>query len=228
MNPSEARVVQEFRELFEREWYTNHGPLGRAFESRIEQLVSVNNAICVANHGIALTMALEVLSPHKRTTVRGILHPDLVCALEWSKANGDFADPDRNLIVVTGEDVLTLASTALEDDLGMTASWIVDATQSRDVAIIRILRQILSLNIEKRVQPILSVLSFQRGCVIEAQGAACILVQDDNVAEELRNLRSSYGVRSPTQVRRTANGRMSEAQAVFGLLSSEKYMKELE
>jgi hypothetical protein len=50
---------------------------------------------------------------------------------------------------------------------------------------------------------------------IDAQGTAMILLGDGAQAEVLRNIRSSYGVRTPMTVTKTANGRLSEAQALF-------------
>jgi hypothetical protein len=50
-------------------------------------------------------------------------------------------------------------------------------------------------------------------------GAACILTDDDTNAARLRNIRSSYGAGPPPlPVARTANGRLSEAQAAMALL----------
>ncbi|NJM31656.1 MAG: hypothetical protein HC848_00610 [Limnobacter sp.] len=63
------------------------------------------------------------------------------------------------------------------------------------------------------------VLSFAHGQAVQAQGAACILCPCDALAEKLRNIRSSYGMRKAVPVVKTANGRMSEAQAAFGLLA---------
>ncbi|MDX1668823.1 MAG: DegT/DnrJ/EryC1/StrS family aminotransferase [Limnobacter sp.] len=67
--------------------------------------------------------------------------------------------------------------------------------------------------------PWLAVFSFENHHEVNAQGAACIATQCDHTAELLRNIRSSYGVRKPCEVVKTANGRMSEAQAAFGVVS---------
>ena len=53
-------------------------------------------------------------------------------------------------------------------------------------------------------------------------GSACILTSDDQLAARLRNIRSSYGAGPPVAVVRTANGRLSEAQAAMALLSLQR------
>jgi dTDP-4-amino-4,6-dideoxygalactose transaminase len=65
----------------------------------------------------------------------------------------------------------------------------------------------------------LEVFSFHATKVLSAAEGGCISTDDDELAARLRNIRSSYGAGHSVHVRRTANGRMSEAQAAIALLS---------
>jgi dTDP-4-amino-4,6-dideoxygalactose transaminase len=51
------------------------------------------------------------------------------------------------------------------------------------------------------------------GEVVELKSGACVLTDDEEVAEKLRNMRSSYGRRKQVDIPLSANGRFSEAQA---------------
>ncbi|MBV9523972.1 MAG: DegT/DnrJ/EryC1/StrS family aminotransferase, partial [Alphaproteobacteria bacterium] len=67
------------------------------------------------------------------------------------------------------------------------------------------------------------VFSFGRDKIVTATEGGCITTGDDDLAARLRNIRSSYGAGRPVSVVRTANGRMSEAQAALALLSLDDY-----
>jgi dTDP-4-amino-4,6-dideoxygalactose transaminase len=74
----------------------------------------------------------------------------------------------------------------------------------------------------------LEVFSFHATKVLSATEGGCVCTIDGGLAARLRNIRSSYGAGVPVHVRRTANGRMSEAQAAIALLSLQEFPAVLE
>jgi dTDP-4-amino-4,6-dideoxygalactose transaminase len=74
----------------------------------------------------------------------------------------------------------------------------------------------------------LEVFSFHATKVLSAAEGGCVCTNDDELAARLRNIRSSYGAGQPVHVSRTANGRMSEAQAAIALLSLDNFAQILE
>jgi dTDP-4-amino-4,6-dideoxygalactose transaminase len=67
------------------------------------------------------------------------------------------------------------------------------------------------------------VFSFHATKILSATEGGCVCTNDDDLAARLRNIRSSYGAGKPVNVVKTANGRMSEAQAAIALLSLEDF-----
>ena len=57
--------------------------------------------------------------------------------------------------------------------------------------------------------------------ILNGLGGACISTNDELLADRIRCMRSSGGVRKQVPVSKTVNGRMSEAQAAYGLMSLE-------
>ena len=67
------------------------------------------------------------------------------------------------------------------------------------------------------------VFSFHATKILGTGEGACISTNDDDLADRLRNMRSSYDIRNRVTVPVTTNGRFSEAQAVLCLLSLDEY-----
>lgn len=222
-NAKWSKVESAFRDLFEREWYTNHGPLAQKFEKDLQDYLSIENAVCVTNSGIALTMALEVLQINGSIKVYGEESLNLSSGLYWSGIHGATQNKRVASVLVSeldGKDIVA----AIEESTKNNCPLILDLTQHSEADSLEKVSNFFT-NIEISCSnPVLAVLSFDKGHAIEAQGAACIATNDMMIAERLRNIRSSYGVRQKMPVVKTANGRMSEAQAVFGLVSIEGLM----
>lgn len=211
-----------FRALFERQWYTNHGPLAQQFEQRLAAHCSAAHAVCATNAAIALTMAFEALKPKGHVMVIGPSNPLVVDALRWA---GWVVQSSPHPLANTG---LVVCSSTRSADLAqaqvlaftLRCPWVLDCTADENPSSLHIATQWMLASQGKGVHnPRVAVFSMHRGHAIEAQGAGCILTHEDALAESLRNIRSSYGTRSTVAVCKTANGRMSEAQAAFGLLS---------
>jgi hypothetical protein len=87
--PDWARYEAALADIFERQYYTNHGPLARRLEQALAAQLGVRHAVCVTNDTIAMLMAVEALGPPA-----GILVPaDLGWAalqglLRWPKPAG--------------------------------------------------------------------------------------------------------------------------------------------
>ena len=221
-----TEVEHSFRELFAREWYTNHGPLAKAFELALSKQLGTEHAVCVVNPAIALTMALEVLQLKGPVAVLGKETRHTRSALHWSQAS--VLEPQTLTAYPTPSAHQTPAAvlcngtaplgTARELAKECAIPLVLDCTaiHARD------LQPLCKIGIPTQCD--LLVLSFDRGQAIEAQGAACIATSNAELAEALRNIRSSYGTRATVSVVKTANGRMSEAQAALGLINLERWV----
>jgi dTDP-4-amino-4,6-dideoxygalactose transaminase len=67
------------------------------------------------------------------------------------------------------------------------------------------------------------VFSFHATKILSSAEGGCVTTDDDDLAERLRNIRSSYGAPRHVAVRGTLNGRFSEAQAALLLHSLDDF-----
>jgi len=59
--PSVARFEDAIAGIFERQYYTEYGPLNRQLEDALQAALNVEHAICVATDSIALLMTTDAL-----------------------------------------------------------------------------------------------------------------------------------------------------------------------
>lgn len=233
--PSRERYEAAMRGIFERRYYTNQGPLTRAFEERLQALLDVKHAVCVTNTTIGMMMACEALEIRARAVVPAVANTTLMQALRWCRVEPVFAEADA----AHGQ----LNIDALAASIGRCGpvSAIIGANLWGDAcdapALVALARELAlpvmfdsshGFGCTVSGRPIggfadLEVLSFDAADMVNAAGGACVTTNDDGLAARLRNIRSSYGAGRSVAVVKTSNGRMSEAQAALGLLSLEDY-----
>lgn len=189
MNDRWEQIEKAFTDLFERQWYTNQGPLTRQLETELQTLFSVRNALCVVNPAIGLAMALE--------TTKKDSEP---CLLDAAAQGVGVNELSKSL-----QQALAMNTPLLIDCAGLNAE--------------ELGKLMTALPRQPEHGRWIALLPMDRGSCMDAQGGACLATEDDELAERLRNIRSSYGVRHTVPVNKTANGRMSEAQAAFGLIA---------
>lgn len=223
-----TKVEQSFRDLFAREWYTNHGPLAKAFELALSTQLGTGHAVCVVNPAIALTMALEVLQLKGPMAVLGQETRHTRSALHWSQATvlepqtlTAYPAPSTHQ---TPAAVLCNGTAPLNTARELTKKFAIPLVLDCTAIDARDFQPLCKDGMLRQCD--LLVLSFDRGQAIEAQGAACIATSNAELAEALRNIRSSYGTRTTVSVVKTANGRMSEAQAALGLINLEQWIND--
>ena len=227
--PSWDRYEAAMRDIFERRYYTNQGPLARRFEERLQDFLVVRHAVCVTNVTIGLMMAIEALGVHGRVLVPGVCNTAALHALAWCGAEPAFCDVDP----VSGHLSVAGAQAAHDDQVkallganlwgdASAAPMLTAFAAARGMPVLFDSAHSLGCEIAgRRVGTFgqIEVLGFGEGDILNAAGAACVTTDDDELAARLRNIRSSYGAGRPVPVVKTSNGRMSEAQAALGLLS---------
>jgi dTDP-4-amino-4,6-dideoxygalactose transaminase len=220
-----------FRELFARQYYTNQGPLTDRFEAMLSERLNVRHALCVTNATIGLSMVADALNIVGRVILPSFTFVASAQAMIWSNLRPIFCDVDPKTHHMDIEQLDTLLAEGAEAVLAVNL-W----GDSYNMAEIEKLAQRYSVPLifdsahgfgcSMGGRPlggfgIAEVFSFHATKVMSTCEGGCITTNDDTLAEKLRNIRSSYGVRSHIPVRRSSNGRMSEAQAAIGLLNLE-------
>ncbi len=227
--PSWQRYEEALRGIFEREWYTNHGPLAREAEARLAEVLGVRHAVCTTNATIGLTIAATALELSGRIITPAFSFVATAQALTWSGLEPVFCDVSlttHHMTVETATAVLDESVTAIHpvniwggtckpadfERFGAQNSLVVyfDSAQAFGC---RVGDRMVGTFGE------LEVFSFHATKILGTAEGGCIATQNDDLAERLRNIRSSYGTRAKVPVSVTTNGRFSEAQAALCLLS---------
>ncbi len=218
-----------FRSIFDRQYYTNQGPLVNLLEERLSTRLQVRHAICVTNATIGLSMVAEALEVGARVIIPAFTFIATAQSLLWTGRMPVFCDVDpqtHHLDIAHLEQLLEEGADAiLAVNLwggACRVHEIESLAQRYGVPLYFDSAQAFGSTVGGRTIGSFGkaeVFSFHATKMMNTTEGGCITTNEDDVAERLRNIRSSYGVRTVVHVDRTANGRMSEAQAAIGLLS---------
>lgn len=235
--PDEDDLVEAFRGVFERRYFTNNGPLLRAFDQALAERLGVRNAVCVVNGAVALMAALQVLLARKfgprhrsrpvEVIVPSFAFPAAVQAISWAGAEPVFCDVDRQTHAIDAAIVEPLIGEHTAGILGVHA-WgpPADVHALERLAETRGLFLLFdaadAMGCEQGGRPIggfgdAEVFSLHASKIVQALEGGVITTDDDELAAQLRKLRAFHPSEAQTPLR--MNAKMSEAQAAVGLLS---------
>lgn len=232
--PEWGEYEARMRGIVERGWYTNHGPLAELAEERLSEFYGVRNAIVFTNATVgimALAVALGLRGP---VIVPSFTFAATAQALTWAGLDVVFCDVDESTHQVTDETVSACLDSCRErarpDAVLAVNLW----GGACDVDGLEALcyREGLHLVFDsahasgtvlggRRLggRGKAEVFSFHATKILSATEGGAVCTDDDELAERLRNVRSSYGTRRAVPVPTTLNGRFSEAQAAILLHS---------
>ena len=205
-----AATEAALNDMLARRWYTNHGPVAQALERQLATTYRAQHAIVATNPTIALVMLLDASGLTGRVLLASAAPRRCWQAIRWAGLQPCGCD------VFPGSPGLSAATVA--PLLGPGVSAILLSGSDDDGGIAMVAHEqgvpVLRDGAGGRFGPEV----IRLGACGEAAGIACILTDDDAMAARLRNIRSSYGAGPPIPVLRTANGRVSEAQAAMAML----------
>jgi dTDP-4-amino-4,6-dideoxygalactose transaminase len=227
--PDWSEFETAMRGIFDRRYYTNHGPILQQLEEALSDFLQVRHAICVTNATIGLLMAADALGLSGSVIVPSHTFVATSQSLLWNGLRPLFCDVDP----VTQQIDPDLASQLIGKDV----SAILGVHLWGGACDVHRLQELCDNNGLKLYfdsahafgcsvvgRPIggfgqLEVFSFHSTKVMSSTEGGCVTTNDDKIATRLRNIRSSYGARTATAVPKTSNGRMSELQAAMALIS---------
>lgn len=224
-------------EVYQNQYYTNHGPLAKLFENRLEAMLNVGNALVVSNETIALLMVIVGLELKGSIIIPPNINSKFLEALSYAGLAPIYCDVDPQTLQMSASE---LSRVIRPDTCGIMAvdMWgdryndeiisfadtngiktIFDSTNSFGA-------KQASSSVNDRASVML--FSFGEGSIVSTRVGGCIATDDDVLAEKLRNIRSSYGVENIVKVPVTVNGRFSELQAGIGLWALNHLAQHLE
>jgi dTDP-4-amino-4,6-dideoxygalactose transaminase len=223
----------EFRAIFERRFYTNHGPLVAEFERRLADRLGVAHVICMTNGTVALMVGAaaagltgDVITPAFTfpATVQALsfagLNPVLAdVSPEWHSMTPDtaraaMADPSAPVAAIAP--VRMWGRSTIEDDEGFAA-----LANELDAALMFDAAHALGAGEGNRLAGgggLFEVFSFHATKVLNCAEGGCLTTNDDAFAAAARTAANFHDRPDDVDVRLRINAKMSEAQAAMGLL----------
>lgn len=231
--PSWERYEAAFRGIFERQYYTNQGPLTQQLEEKLQQFLGVKHAICVSNATIGLMMVPDAMGLAGKVVLPSFTFAASAQSLSWAGLQPVFCDvnPDTHQIdidqigALIGKDVSAIMGVNLWGG-ACNPQALTKLAEANGVQLYFDSAHAFGCTVDG--VPIgnfgrAEVFSFHATKILSATEGGCICTNDDDLAARLRNIRSSYGAGKSVNVVKTANGRMSEAQAAVALMSLDDF-----
>ena len=237
--PEWSAYEAAMRGIFERQYYTNQGPLTQQLEQVLQERLGVRHAICVTNATIGLLMAADALGLRGKVITPAFSFIATSQSLTWAGLEPLFCDvdplthqldPARVEELLKDNDVSAILAVNVWGDV-CAHDRLLQLAERRGVPLYYDSAHAFGCAVQGRSVGNfgdLEVFSFHATKVLSAAEGGCVCTNDDELAARLRNIRSSYGAGHPVHVSRTANGRMSEAQAAIALLSLDNFAQTLE
>jgi dTDP-4-amino-4,6-dideoxygalactose transaminase len=232
--PKWENFESAIRDIFVRRYYTNHGPLAQELEDRLAKFFNVRHVVTMTNGTIALMIAAKALNLTGKIIVPAFTFAATVQSLTWAGIDPLFCDVDPQTHILTPELVAPLLDDQEVSAILPVHLWgnlcntedLEELARRKGIPVYYDAAHAFGCTRNGRkagCHGALEIFSFHATKVFNTTEGGCVCTNDDDIAERLRNLRSSYGRRISVDIPVHANGRFSEAQAVMGLLCLEEY-----
>lgn len=235
--PPFAMMREALEGIFERDFYTNHGPLERQLDAALAERLDVVHAISMVNGTVALTLLLQALDLKKvGVIVPAFTFPATVQAIHWAGLRPIFCDVDRETHNLTADLVAKRLSEVDAADVGAilgTHVWgrVCDPLGLEEVARERGLRLVFdaahAIGCASAGRTVgnfgdAEMFSFHATKVLSGLEGGCIATNDDVLAERLRTMRSFHDRPGAPRDLLRFNAKISEAQAAMLLLGLDR------
>jgi dTDP-4-amino-4,6-dideoxygalactose transaminase len=231
--PSWDRYRQAFQGIFERQYYTEYGPLNQQLEQKLQQLLGVKHAICVTNETVALMMAADAIGLSGGVIVPRYAPAASTQSLAWAGVEPVYCDIDPDTHQMCVERVRSRISKNIGAIMGVhlwggacDTKALAQIAAAHGIQLYFDAAQAFGCTVDGvhignfgRCE----VFSFHQANILNATEGGCICTNDDELAARLRTMRSSSGAGEIVPVIKTVNGRMSEAQAAIALMNLDDF-----
>jgi dTDP-4-amino-4,6-dideoxygalactose transaminase len=233
--PDWERYEETFRDIFEREYYNNNGPLLTLLENKLQQYLGVKHVICTSNATMGLMIAAQALELSGKVILPAHTFIASAQSLKWAGLEPVFCDVDSNTHHIDVSKIEALI------DENVSAIMAVNLWGgASEVSALEALANKHSIKLyfdsaqafgcwikDKAIGNFgdLEVFSFHATKILSAGEGGCICTNNDGLAARIKSIRPSYGASTSVNIIKVANARMSEAQAAIALLSFDDFEK---
>ena len=226
-----SKVEYLIDDIFNRQYYTNHGPLGVKLENSLESFYSKNDSIlAMANFDISLLISLLSLNldHSKKVLLPSLVDKSIINCLRFMKLNYEIEEvnTETGLLNFSKNKYENISLLLVFNSLGLSKpkSEVFKIAKKSNVPVIFISKHsfgVFEEFIENDLPTFIEIFDFSSLSILNGGVVAGVRTNDKGLAEKLRNIRSSYGARKKVEIPFTGNGRMSEVQSGLILLSLE-------
>lgn len=211
--------AQAFEGIFERQYYTENGPLVRQLEARLSQHTQAKHVVSVMNEFVAYLVLLDSLPRGGEVLVPLKSPVGLQQALGWlpQLTPVGYDHP---------KDVTALLTPMTCAVVGASGQW--PQTAASDIQTQLHATDRIPLILDCSHDPLrplahcdVHICSMHASYPLGAMEGAYVALSDDDWADSMRTMRSSSGAPRTMSVKKTVNGRLSEAHAALALLQLE-------
>lgn len=231
--PSWDDFERMFAGIFERGYYTNHGPLVAELEASVARHLGVRHAICVTNGTLALMIAARALELSGEVIVPAFTFPGTAQALTWAGLEPVFADVNPASHTLTAETVAPRIGPRTTAVLGVhlwgracDPDGLEELCSRHGLALFFDAAHAFGCSYRGRMIGHLGrveAFSFHATKIISGTEGGCLTTDDNEVAQRLRTIRNFHQSATDRPVGLRINGKMSEAQAAMALLSLARF-----
>ena len=228
---SEEAMLGRIREIVERRWFTNYGPMVQEFEDRLRQMLGVRHCIPICNATVALEIAIRAAELKGEVIVPSFTFVATAHALQWQEITPVFCDVaagSHNLDPEQAERLITPRTTGIIAvhvwGKACAHAELADLARQRGLKLMYDASHAFGCSLGGT--PIgnfglCEVFSFHATKFLNSFEGGAIATNDDELARKIR-LMKNFGFSGVDQVTFLGtNGKMSEISAAMGITGLE-------
>jgi dTDP-4-amino-4,6-dideoxygalactose transaminase len=216
-------------EIWERNWFTNDGPVVREFESEVARQCGVAHCVAVCNATVGLEIAMRALDLRGEIVMPAYTFVATAHAARWQGIQPVFVDVDRRTHTVAPEAVEAAITPRTTGILGVhlwgrpaPTTALTDIANRHGLKLLFDAAHAFRCGFEDRMVGSFGdaeVVSFHATKFVNAFEGGAILTRDDDLARRMRLMRNFGFAGLDNVVHLGTNGKMSEVSAAMGLTS---------
>lgn len=234
--PAIEKYTKYLEGIWERRWFTNHGPLVLEFEEGLRKMLGVKHLFFVTNGTIALQIAIKALNLKGNVITSPFSYVATTSSLVWEGCSPEFVDIDPKSFNLSP---VLLEKKCKEQNISAIMAVHVyanpcDVKEIDRIAKFNNLKVIYdaahAFNVKLEGQSILnfgdiSTLSFHSTKVFHTIEGGAIITNDDSLAHKISFLRNFGHNGKEAFWGLGVNGKCSEFQAAMGLCMLDDYFQ---
>jgi dTDP-4-amino-4,6-dideoxygalactose transaminase len=228
---SEDALLGRIKQVLERRWFTNYGPMVQEFEARLKQMLGVRHCIPMCNATVALEIAIRAAELKGEVIVPSFTFIATAHALQWQEITPVFCDVGEQSHNLDPEQVERLITPRTTGIIGVHV-WgkpcgldvLPDVARRRGIKLMFDAAHAFGCSsggVSIGNFGLCEIFSFHATKLLNTFEGGAIATNDDELARKIR-LMKNFGFSGIDQVTFLGtNGKMSEISAAMGLTGLE-------